>query len=66
MEFKGFPIYLKRGIAHALNNYGHKQYPTNSLDQNYSIHGVYIIPSCEGIAFFIGFGLVMQYHSKIQ
>ncbi len=31
MEFNRFPIYPKRGIAHALNNYGHKQYPSNSL-----------------------------------
>jgi hypothetical protein len=45
MEPKGFLIYLNGGIAFALNNYGHKQYPSNNLDQNNSIHGVYIIPS---------------------
>jgi hypothetical protein len=39
---KGFLIYPKRGIACALNNFGHKQYPSNNLDQNNSIHGVYI------------------------
>jgi hypothetical protein len=33
------------GIARALSNYGHKQYPFNSLDQNNSIHGVYTILS---------------------
>jgi hypothetical protein len=27
-----FFIYLKKGIAHPLNNYGHKQYPSSSLD----------------------------------
>ncbi len=41
MEPKGFFIYPKRGIAHALSNYGHKQYPCNSLDQNNSIHNLY-------------------------
>jgi hypothetical protein len=45
MEPKGFLIYLNRGIAFALNNYGHKQDPSNSLDQNDSIHGVYKILS---------------------
>jgi hypothetical protein len=45
MEPKGFFIYPKRGIAHALNsNYGNEQYPSNSLNQNNSAHGVYIIP----------------------
>jgi hypothetical protein len=37
-------MHPKRGIAHALNNYGNKEYPSNSLDQNNSIHGVYKIP----------------------
>ncbi len=41
MEFKGFLIYPNRGIACAFSNYGHKQYPFNSLDQNNSIHDVY-------------------------
>jgi hypothetical protein len=31
MEPKKFIIYFKRGIVHALNNFGHKQYPSNSL-----------------------------------
>jgi hypothetical protein len=39
---RGFIIYPDRGIACALNNFGHKQYPSNSLDQNNSINGVYI------------------------
>jgi len=38
-------IYPKRCIAHALNNFGHKQYPSNSMDQNNLVHGVYRIPS---------------------
>jgi hypothetical protein len=42
---KGYIIYPNRGISCALNNYGHKQYPSNNLDQNNSIHGVYKIPS---------------------
>jgi len=42
---KGILIYPNKGIACALNNFGHKQYPSNSLDQNNSIHGVYKIPS---------------------
>jgi hypothetical protein len=42
MEPKGFLIYPKRGIAHALsNNFGHEQYPFNSLHQKHSFHGVY-------------------------
>ncbi len=45
MEPKGFLIYSNRGIAFALNNSRHKQYPSNSLGQNNSINGVYILPS---------------------
>ncbi len=45
MEPKGFLIYFNRGIACALSNFGHKQYPANSLDKNNSINGVYKIPS---------------------
>jgi hypothetical protein len=45
MEPKGFLIYPNRGIACALSNFGHKQYPSNTLDQNNSIHDVYRIPS---------------------
>jgi hypothetical protein len=40
IEHKGFLIYLNRGITFALNNFEHKQYPSNSLNQNNSIHGV--------------------------
>jgi TPP-dependent trihydroxycyclohexane-1,2-dione (THcHDO) dehydratase len=58
-------IYLKRGIAHALNNFKHKQYTSNNLDQNNSIHGVYII-ICEGNVFLLCFGMAMQYPSKVQ
>jgi hypothetical protein len=32
MEPKRFFMYPKRVIAHPLNNYGHKQYPSQSLD----------------------------------
>jgi len=45
MEPKRFIIYLKRGIACALSNSGHKQYPSKSPNQNNSNHGVYGIPS---------------------
>jgi hypothetical protein len=45
MEPKGFIIYPNRGIVFALSNFGHKQYPSNILNQNNPIHGVYIIPS---------------------
>jgi hypothetical protein len=47
-----------------LSNYRHKQYPSNNLDQNNSIHGVIKYPH-EGIAFFLSFVMVMQYPSKI-
>jgi hypothetical protein len=30
-------------IACALNNYGHNQYPSNSLDQNNSIYGAFFL-----------------------
>jgi hypothetical protein len=45
MEPNFFFIYPKKGIAHVLNNFGHKKYPSSSLDKNDSIHGVYGIPS---------------------
>jgi hypothetical protein len=45
MEPKGVLICPYRGIAFALSNFGHKHYPFNNLDQNNSIHGVYIIPT---------------------
>jgi hypothetical protein len=38
-------MYSNRGITSALSNFGHKQYPFNSLDQNNSINGVYVILS---------------------
>ncbi len=41
MEPKGFLIYLNGGIAHALSsNFGHEQYPFDSMYQNNSAHGV--------------------------
>jgi hypothetical protein len=45
MEPKGFLIYFNKGITFALSNFEHKQYPSNSPDQNNSIHGVYKTPS---------------------
>jgi hypothetical protein len=42
---KGILIYPNRGIACAFNNFGHKEYPSNSLDQNNSINGVHRILS---------------------
>ncbi len=53
MEPKEFS-YLNKGIACALSNSKHKQYPSNSLDQINSIHGVYRIPSC----FLLGLNLL--------
>jgi hypothetical protein len=45
MEPKGFLIYSSRGIACAFNNFGHKQYPSNNMDQNNLVNGVYMLPS---------------------
>jgi hypothetical protein len=45
MEPKGFLIYHNKGSAYALNNFGHKLYPSNNPDQNNSTSGVYRIPS---------------------
>jgi hypothetical protein len=50
MDPKGVLIYPYRGITFALRNFGQKQYPSNSFDQNNSIHGVYRIP-IEGYCF---------------
>jgi hypothetical protein len=58
IEPKGILIYLNKGITFALSNFGHKQYPSNSLDQNNSIHGVYKI-LYEGIIFFFRFELLI-------
>jgi hypothetical protein len=33
--------YLAWGIISVLSSFGHEQYPSNSLDQNNSAHGVY-------------------------
>jgi hypothetical protein len=40
MEFNVFLGYTERGIACLVNHSGHEQYPSNSLDQNNSAHGV--------------------------
>jgi len=44
MKLSRFLGYPKRVIAHALNSFGHEQYPTGSLNQNNLVHGVYKIP----------------------
>ncbi len=44
MEPNIFLGYPKRGIACSLNPFGHEQYPSDSLDQNNSAHGVYEVP----------------------
>ncbi len=36
--FMGYPAW---GIVSVLNSFGHEQYPSSSLDQNNSTHGVY-------------------------
>jgi hypothetical protein len=41
MDPNVFLGYLKKGNACSLNLFGHKQYPSNNLDQNNSAHGVY-------------------------
>jgi hypothetical protein len=41
MEPNVFLRYFERGITSVLNNFGHEQYPFDSLDQNNSAHGVY-------------------------
>jgi hypothetical protein len=46
MEPKGFLIYPNRSIAQALsNNFGHEQYPFNTMYQKHFAHGVYKILS---------------------
>ncbi len=67
IEPKGFLIYPKRGITHALSTYGHKQYPTNSLDQNHLVLVFIEYPhKVKVIAFLLGFGMAMQYPFRIQ
>ncbi len=41
MELNVFMGYLERGIVGVLNSFEYDQYPSNSLDQNNSAHGVY-------------------------
>jgi len=41
MEPNVFMGYFEKGIACSLNLFRHEQYPSNSLDQNNSAHGVY-------------------------
>jgi hypothetical protein len=43
MEPNVFLGYFERGIACSLSIFGHEQYPSNSLDQNNSAHGFYIV-----------------------
>jgi hypothetical protein len=35
--------YLERGIVGVLNSFEYEKYPSNSLDQNNSAHGVYSV-----------------------
>jgi hypothetical protein len=44
MELNVFMGYPKKSIACSLNFLKHEQYPSNSLDQNNSAHGVYNVP----------------------
>jgi hypothetical protein len=50
MEPKWFSIYLNKGIACALNNFGLKQYPFNSLSTEIIQYMVFIEYLYEGIA----------------
>jgi hypothetical protein len=43
MEPNVFIGYLKKGTASVLNNFGHEQYPSDSLHQNNTAHGVYSV-----------------------
>jgi hypothetical protein len=65
MEANLFLGYLKWGIACLVSPFGHEQYPSNSLDQNNSAHGV-IMYLNEGIAFLLGFVKATQNLSKFQ
>jgi len=63
---QGFLMHPEWGITHASSNYRHEvQYPFDSLNQNNSAHGVYIIPH-KGIAFHLGFGMAMEYPFRFQ
>jgi hypothetical protein len=62
MEPNVFLGYLMKGIADVLNNFGHEQYPSNSVDQ----WCVIIEYPNEGIGFFVGFGRATQYLSMCQ
>jgi hypothetical protein len=54
MEPKSFIIYFNNGTTCALSNSRHKQYPSNSLDQN--IQSIVFIEYLhEGIVFLLGF-----------
>ncbi len=44
MELKGFMGCFERGIARELNSFGQEHYPSYSLNQNNSAHGVYKFP----------------------
>jgi hypothetical protein len=49
-----------KGILHIHLSPKHEQYPFNTLDQNNSAHGIYSV----GIAFLLGFVIVIQFLSK--
>jgi hypothetical protein len=48
-----------------MNLFGHEQYPSSSMDQKNSAHGVIMYPN-EGVTFLLGFVTATQYLSKFQ
>ncbi len=62
MEPKGCIKYTKRGISCELSSFGHEQYPFNRPNQKIEPMVFADYPK-QGIYFFIGFGMVMQYPS---
>jgi len=43
MEPNVFMGNIEKGIVGVLSSFGHEHYPSNSLDQNNSTHGVYYV-----------------------
>jgi hypothetical protein len=44
MKLNVFMGYPDKGIACSLNLFKHEQYPSDSLNQNNSAHGIYNVP----------------------
>jgi hypothetical protein len=66
MELNVFLGKPKRGIVSVLSSFGHEQYPFNIVNPCLHPWCFFIKYPNEGIGFFVGFGVVMQYPSKFQ